>query len=172
MVFGLVFTALGIGAKAMAAKEAAEGQQAQAEFNASVARYNKKIAKQDKRDIELQGRAAIYNQRRQIARTLSTARASVAGSGIVVDEAGTTPQYLIQDLMEAGEMDIMRLRNNIRREKRKAKIRVQQAKMQQSGYEAQAASINPGRSAFTAALGGIASNADILAAPFSGLWGS
>lgn len=144
---------------ATAQQQQYQAQAQSAEYSAEVARNNAKIAEDNKQDIELQGRQAVFDQRRQVARSLSSVRAATAGSGLVVDEAGTTPQDLVQTMTEAGELDVMRLRNNIEREKRRAEIQgtnfqaqAGQLELEASNLESAAGSINP---FFSAVLGGV-----------------
>jgi len=131
----------------MQAKEAGR----QDAYNAAVAGNNAQIARDNARDVELRGREAVYDQRRAVSRELGRVRAASAGAGLVVDEVGTVPQDLVNAMAEAGELDIMRLRNNIDREKRRALIEASNYEAQQGQFEMQRASRRPGmRAAFAA----------------------
>lgn len=139
----------GIGMQAASAFNQAKGAKAQAAYNRDIAKMNEKIALDNMRDIEKRGRGDIFDQRRAVARELSNVRAATAGAGLVVNEAGTTPQDLVRAMAEAGELDVLRLRNNIEREKRRASIEGANYAAQAGQFEAQRASISPFRSALT-----------------------
>lgn len=138
-----VFSAIGAYTQSKARK-------AQARYQRDVAKVNAKIAEDNMRDIELRGRVAEFDQRRATARALSDVRTATAGSGLEVNVAGTTPQDLVRAMSEAGELDVMRLRNNIEREKRRAEIQKQNYIAQAGQFELERSSINPLRSALIA----------------------
>lgn len=159
-----LLTAGGVGMMAGSQYYAAQGQKSQAAFNRDVALNNQIIAEQNVADIADRGRVAVYDQRRAVARELGNVRAATAGSGLVVDEAGTTPQDMVRAMVDAGELDVMRLQNNIDREQRRASIQGANFAAQAGQFEANRASINPFRSALTSAFQGATTgmNADIL----------
>lgn len=165
-VGGIAGAALGagIGLTAAGAYRQAQSQKQQAAYAKGVALTNEQIALDNARDVELRGRQAVFDQRRAVARQLADVRSSVAGSGLVVDEAGTTPQEMVQSMAEAGELDILRLRNNIEREKRRALVQATSYEAQAGQFELQRASISPFRSAVTAGFGAATSGrtGDIL----------
>ena len=154
----------GIGLSAASAFQASRARRQQSAFNRDVALTNEEIAQQNARDVELRGRQAVFDQRRAVAREVANVRAATAASGIVVDEAGTTNQDLVRSMVEAGELDVMRLRNNIEREKRRALVQATQYEAQAGQFELQRASESPFRSALTTVAGGVTSprNMDIL----------
>jgi len=164
MAFMTALVAAGIGMQALGSYNQAQGAKQSAAFNRDMALVNAQIAGQNVRDIELRGRQAEYDQRKAVARELSSVRAATAANGLVVNEAGTTPQDMVRAMAEAGELDAMRLRNNIEREKRTAEIQGTQYTAQAGQFDAERRSISPFRSAFTTALSGVtnSSNADIL----------
>ena len=129
-------TGAGIGLSAAGAYSASKANKANAAYSRDVALTNAQVAADNARDVELRGRQAVYDQRRAVAREVSDVRAATAGAGLVVDEAGTTPQDMVRAMNEAGELDVMRLRNNIEREKRRALV-------QGTNYEAQAGQAGP-----------------------------
>ena len=143
----------GIGLQAGSAYKAAEGAKDQAAFNQAMAERNQKIAIMNALDVQKKGRTAVYEQRRRVAQDLSSTRAAAAGAGLVVDEAGTTPQQMVTAMTVAGEMDVMRLQNNIEREKRRALIQGQDFELRAGQFAVQRSSINPFRSAVTAGFG-------------------
>lgn len=154
----------GIGLKAAGAYKQSQARKDQAEYNRDVALTNKQIAEDNARDVELRGRQAVYDQRRAVARELGDVRAATAASGLVVGEAGTTPQDMVQAMTEAGELDVMRLRNNIEREKRRAIVQATSYEAQAGQFDLQRQSESPFRSALTSIAGSASSGAtrDIL----------
>jgi len=152
----------GIGLQAAGAYQAAKSAKQQSAFNRDLALTNEIIAQDNARDTVLRGRVAIYDQRRMVAAELGNVRAATAGSGLVVDQAGTTPQDMVADMVAAGELDVMRLKNNIDREERRALVQGAQFEAQANQFEAQRSSISPFRSAAIAGVSGIIGSADIL----------
>lgn len=136
-------------AAASSASQASAAGKADA-YSAAVAGNNAQIARDNARDVELRGREAVYDQRRAVSRELGRVRAAAAGQGLAVDEVGTVPQDMVNAMAEAGELDIMRLRNNIEREKRRALVQASNYEAQQGQFEMQRASRKPGMRAFMA----------------------
>lgn len=157
-ILGLASTALSV----VGAFQAAKAQQAQARYQAQVAQNNAEIARQNIEDARKRGRQAEYEKRLQIARALGKQRAATAGAGLLVDEAGSTPDDLMQEMAEAGELDVLKIRDNVIREQRKWQIQEMGFLAQEDQYNLQADSVKPGLAALTAGLGGIAQNADVL----------
>lgn len=158
-------TILGVGLTALGSYNQAKSQKQQAEFLEEQAANNAIIAEQNARAIGLQGRQAIYEQRRMLARSLSGARAAVAGTGLVIDEAGTTPQALLDSMVASGELDIMVLQQNIENEQRRARIEGDQYEAQATQYGMTASGINPFLTGLTAGVSAATASSDIL---FSG----
>lgn len=148
--------------QAVGAYQQAQAQKNAAAYNRDVAENNAKIAEDNARDVELRGRVAVFDQRRAVARELSVVRAGSAANGLVVDEVGTIPQEMVQAMTEAGELDVMRLRNNIENEKRRALVQKTNFEAQAGAFEMERRSISPFRSALGAGLSGLNQNADIL----------
>lgn len=148
--------------QAVGAYSAAKSQKQAADYNRQVAENNAQIARDNARDVELRGRQAVYDQRRQVATELGRIRSTAASRGLTVDEAGTTPQDMVDAMNYAGELDVLRLQANIEREKRRAIVEETSFRAQAGAFELERNSISPFRSAFGAALGGVNQNADIL----------
>jgi hypothetical protein len=145
------------------AVQQAQAQKAQAEYNAAVARNNVIIAEQNAQDVEQRGGVALAQRRQALNQTIGTARAAVAGSGLLVDDTtGTTPSALLEDLTVAGQMDILTLEGNIAREARRARIQGSEFQAQAGLFDLQASSISPGLAGLGAGLGGLSRNADLL----------
>lgn len=89
------------------------------------AKYQAKLAENQAIDAHQRAEAEKDEQRRKIAQTVGTARARQAANGLLVDDTpDSTNAGLIDDLIIAGELDILRIADNANREA--------------SGYEAQA----------------------------------
>lgn len=155
IVAGVAASAYGSYSKAKAAKS-------QAEFNQRQAKYNSRVAEQNAEEIEAAGRDAIYVHRLAVGRSIGTARAQSAAAGLVVGEAGTTPQDIVQSMIAAGELDVMRIKRNIEQQKRAALTQAQSFSMQANQYGKTAGSINPLVSGLLTGVGGVSANQDIL----------
>lgn len=142
--------------------QAAQAQRQQAEYNAAVARNNAVIAEQNAQDVEQRGKVALDERRRSLTQTIGSARAAIAGSGLLLDEPGTTPTSLLQDLSVAGQMDVLTLEGNIAREARRARIQGDQYTAQSDLFKMEARSINPALAGLTAGINSASRNADVL----------
>ena len=138
-----VLTVASTAVSAIGAYQQAQAQRQQAEYNAAVARNNATIAEQNARDIVQRGEVARDVQRQRVAQTVGAARAAIASTGLLIDEPGTTPTALIDDLRTAGQFDIMTLKSNIDREERRARIEGSQFQAQAGLFDLEASSINP-----------------------------
>lgn len=138
-----VLTVASTAISAVGAYQQAQAQRQQAEYNAAVARNNATIAEQNARDIVQRGEVARDVQRQRVAQTVGAARAAIASTGLLIDEPGTTPTALIDDLRTAGQFDIMTLKSNIDREERRARIEGSQFQAQAGLFDLEASSINP-----------------------------
>ena len=145
-------TAAAIGISAIGSYKEAKAQKQQAAYARDVQLTNAQIAQDNARDVVLRGRQAVFDQRRAVARQLADVRTATAGSGLVVGEAGTVPQELVTAMAEAGELDVLRLKNNIDREERRALVQQTQYEAQAGQFEVQRQSINPFRSALITGL--------------------
>ena len=110
-----------------------------AEYNAAVARNNQAIAMQDAADAIARGEVEAEDHRKRVAATRGAARAVLAANGILVDDDDESTASLIQqDIAEAGELDILRIRNNASREQRQHNIRAMNFDAQARGHQMQA----------------------------------
>lgn len=158
----VALAAAGVGLAAGGAYQASQARKQQAAFSRDMALTNEVIALDNARDVELRGRQAVYDQRRAVARQLSSVRAASAGAGMVVDEIGTVPQDMVIAMAEAGELDVMRLQNNIERERRRALVQGAQFEAQAGQFELQRSSESPFRSALVTGVSGAVGNYDLL----------
>lgn len=150
-------------ATVVSAVQQANAQKAQAEYNAAVARNNAIIAEQNAQDVEDRGDVALAERRRALSQTIGSARAAIAGAGLLTDDApGTTPALLLDDLTVAGQMDILTLEGNIAREARRARIQGTQYEAQAGLFDLEASSISPGFAGLSAGLGAASRNSDLL----------
>ena len=127
----------------------AQAAQAQAEYNAAVMR-NQAL------DAKYRAQTEEEKHREKIQQAVGAARARVAANGLLVGDPGSTSDALIEDLIVAGELDILRIRDNANRTA--------------SGFEQkatlldfQADSINPLFEAGAAAVQGAAAYASVNA---------
>ena len=116
----------------MGAYQQAQAAQAQARYQAQVAENNAVIAQQNADRIRQNKEQALSEQRRRVGDTKSSARATMGGRGLLVDDTADSTYSLIQqDIMEIGEYDILKLSDNYEQEARSAEI-------QGINYQAQA----------------------------------
>lgn len=163
MCFTVALAALSTAVSVVGAIQQANAQKAQAEYNAAVARNNTIIAEQNAQDVEDRGDIALAQRRQALNQTIGSARAAIAGSGVLVDDAPeTTPAMLLDDLTVAGQMDILTLEGNIARESRRARIQGAQFEAQAGLFDLEASSISPGLAGISAGLGSATRNADLL----------
>lgn len=163
MCFTVALAALSTAVSVVGAIQQANAQKAQAEYNAAVARNNTIIAEQNAQDVEDRGDIALAQRRQALNQTIGSARAAIAGSGLMVDDAPeTTPAMLLDDLTVAGQMDILTLEGNIARESRRARIQGAQFEAQAGLFDLEASSISPGLAGISAGLGSATRNADLL----------
>lgn len=162
MALGLILGGISIGSSFLGARKSAKAQKEALRRQAEQDRRNAEIARENARDIERVGRITISDSKVAAARQLSTAQASYVGRGVVINEAGTTPTAVVQDMERAGEIDVIRLRNNINMEKRRAIDQAESFEAQAESTGRSANSIKPGMAGLTAGLGALANNYDLL----------
>ncbi len=141
-----------------AQRQQARAAAAQANFQAAVARNNAIIARQNADAIRDRGKAEEEDHRRRIAQTKGAARASQAALGFLVDDPGSTNADLLADLAEAGELDILRIRDKTEAEAHRAIVQGVNFQAQAGLFDTQAAGASAGLGAASAAtlLGGAA----------------
>lgn len=138
----------------------AQAQRAQANYQAAVARNNAIIANQNAADARDRGGAAEDEHRRNIKRTKGTARANQAAAGFLVDDTeDSTNAQMMADIAEAGELDVLRIRDNTEREARRAEIQGANFTADAGLMDLKSSSINPTFSAGATLLSGAAKSA-------------
>ncbi len=85
-----------------------------ANYNAAVARNNQIIAEQQAQDALKRGQIAEDEQRRKTAQIRGAQRASLAASGVALDQGA--PLDILGDTAAFGELDALTIRNNADRE--------------------------------------------------------
>ena len=150
---GVVSTGLGF----IAQRQQAQAQRNQANFQAQVARNNAIIAQQNAAQIEKKGKIAEQDRKRLIRQTIGAAKAGQAAQGFLVDddEDSTNVQH-VADLAEAGQLDILRIRDNMESEKRRALIQGDQFTAQAGLFDLKAADSGSSLAGFSTLLGGAA----------------
>ena len=151
-----------VGLSAYGAYSSSKANKAQSQAQADQAAANAKIAKRNARDIVKQGEESLFDQKIATLASMSQVRSGTAGAGFTVDSAGTTGELLYRSMAEAGEVDISRLRENIDRERQRARDQGANFTAQADQFKIQSRGYNPLLSGFTAGLGGLNQNADIL----------
>ena len=140
------------------AYQQAQAQRAQANYQAAVARNNVIIAQQNAADIRDRGETAEDEHRRRIKQTKGTAKAVQASNGFLVDDSeDSTNVQMVADLAEAGELDILRIRDNTAREEHRALVEGVNFQAQAGLFDLKASSISPGMAAGSTLLSGAAS---------------
>jgi hypothetical protein len=124
---------------------AAASARNQANYQAAISRNNAIIAQQNADDIRDRANAAKADHRRAIGQTKGTARAVQASNGFLVDDTeDSTNVQAVADLAGAGELDILRLRDNMEREIRVANIKGDQFTAEAGLFDLQGASVQGG----------------------------
>ena len=159
-VVSAVAAVAGAAVGAVGAYQQAQAAQAQANYQAQVAQNNAIIAKQNAERIAQYGDIAEDEQRRRLLATKGAARARLAANGLLVDDTqDTTAAFLLADLAEAGEYDILKLRDKYAQEERAAQVQGMNYQAQAGLYQLQASAQSPGM----AAVGSLLSSAGKVA---------
>ena len=109
LIAGMIASVVVAGASAMQQSSMAKAQ----------AKFQQKVAQNEALDARQQADVAEDEKRRAIAQTIGSARARQAANGLLVnDTADSTNVSLIDDLIVAGELDILRIRDNGERKAR------------------------------------------------------
>tara|TARA_R110002012_G_scaffold315751_1_gene529970 strand:- start:14069 stop:14584 length:516 start_codon:yes stop_codon:yes gene_type:complete len=152
---------------AMGAYQQSRAAQAQARYQAQVAQNNATIAQQNADRIRQNMDQAEDEQRERIAQTKGSARAAMGASGLLVDDTADSTFGLIQqDIMELGEYDILKLRDNYEQEARSAEIQGINYQAQAGLNRLEASSQSP----FMAAAGSLLGSAGKVAKAGKGVW--
>ena len=141
----------------------AKSAQGQANYNAAVQRNNAIIAQQNAADVRDRGAVAEDDHRRRIQQTKGSARAVQASTGFLVDDTeDSTNVQMVADLAEAGELDILRIRDNTEREAHRAEVQGVNFTAQAGLFDLKASSENPLAAAGGTLLAGAAKSAPLF----------
>tara|TARA_Y100000401_G_C8238251_1_gene181689 strand:- start:23 stop:547 length:525 start_codon:yes stop_codon:yes gene_type:complete len=139
----------------MGAYQQSRAAQAQARYQAQVAQNNAIIAQQNADRIRQNMEQAEDEQRERIAQTKGAARAAMGATGFLVDDTEDSTFSLIQqDIMELGEYDILKLRDNYEQEARSAEIQGINYQAQAGLNRLEASSYSPFMAAAGTLIGG------------------
>jgi hypothetical protein len=140
----MAFSAVGTVVQTIGAMQQAQAQRAQANYQAAVARNNAITAQHTAAAIAERGKIAEADHRRKIIQAKGRAKTYQAASGFLVDDTeDSTNVQLIADIAELGELDILRIRDNVALEERRALIQGTNYQAQAGLFDAKAGSINP-----------------------------
>lgn len=92
-----------------------QATQANAEYQAAVARNNQIIANQQADDAIARGQQAEEDHRRKVRQVLGAQKASLAGTGVALEDE-TSASNVLQDTAQFGELDSLQIRANAARE--------------------------------------------------------
>ena len=146
--------------------QASNARKAQANYQAAVPRNNVIIAEQNAADVRDRGGVAEDDMRRRISQTKGSAKAMQAANGFLVDDTeDSTNTQMIADLAEAGELDVLRIRDNTEREARRAELQGDNFSAQAGLFDLKASSEAPGAAIAGTLLGGAAQSAIIAKGP-------
>lgn len=127
-----ISTGVGTVVSVMGAYQQSQAAKAQAEYNAAVSRNNQIIAQQNAEAIRERGKEDEADHRRKIVQTIGAARAAAAGNGFLIDGSADDTNALLQaDIAEAGELDILRIRDDV-------ELRARQQEVQGVNFGAEA----------------------------------
>mgnify|MGYP003654005740 FL=1 len=162
MSLATAVSAAGVGLSAYGAYSSSKANKKQSEAQSDQAKINAEIAQRNAKDIVKQGQDALFDQKIATLVSMGQVRSGTAGAGFVVDSAGTTGDQLYRSMAEAGELDISRLQENIEREEQRALDQGANFTAQANQFKIQSRGYNPLLSGFTAGVGGLNQNADVL----------
>ena len=149
----------GVGFAALGAIQQSQASKAQANYNAQVQRNNEVIALQNAEDARLRGKVEADKARTRVQQTVGATRASLAANGLLVDDdIGTTSAGLLSDVLDAGELDILTIKNNAELEARRFEIQANSASATAGGLTLQAKSFNPFLDGVSAGVAGVNSS--------------
>lgn len=154
MVFGAILGAASAVLSFKGARDSAKSQKQAARANAEIAGMNAEFSRENEFDVVLQGRSLELEKYRQINRAIGSTRAAVAGAGLEVeDDPGTVSSDLVDDMRAVGAIDIMRIRENTRLERKKFAQQTRDFEMREKFGMQSARSISPTFAGLTAGLG-------------------
>lgn len=137
-----------------------QAAEAQSKYQAAIAARNAELQRQNAADARERGKTEAAEHRDRIAQTIGASRAAMAARGLLVDDApGTVSADLQNDLLDAGELDILRIKDNAEREARRYEIAASNYDASGSGHLMEASQQSPAGAAVGTFLAGAASSA-------------
>lgn len=144
----------GTGLRMHAQAQQDRAQQAQADYQARVARKNQELAEEQAREARRQGHDAAVRKRQEVAGIIGSQRAGAGASGATVD-AGSFLD-LTMDTAEKGEMDALALHQQGLDRAHNLAIRGWNSGRQAQAHAWQADRLDPAAGILGTALGGMA----------------
>tara|TARA_R110000744_G_scaffold46466_3_gene102686 strand:- start:1337 stop:1843 length:507 start_codon:yes stop_codon:yes gene_type:complete len=157
MTWAVIVSAVGVGMSAVSSYQQAQSARAQAQYQQQVAYNNSIIAQQNAADVRDRGDRDAEEHRDRIAQSKGAAKGDMASLGFLIDDPESTNVGLLADIAGAGELDILKMQDNTRREERRALIQGDQFVAQAGLYGLQASAQNPGAAAAGTLLSGATS---------------
>tara|TARA_R110000787_G_scaffold114871_3_gene224740 strand:+ start:6374 stop:6940 length:567 start_codon:yes stop_codon:yes gene_type:complete len=156
-IASLAFSGLSFLSQSYGAYQQAQAQQEQAAYQAAVARNNAITAGRTATAIAERGKILEDEHRRKIKQTKGSAKTVQAAKGFLVDDTeDSTNVGLLADIAEIGELDILKIRDNVELERRQALIQGSNYQTQAGLFDAKAGSISPLMSGTSTLLAGAA----------------
>lgn len=110
----LALSAAGTGVNVLGQAQAGKAAQAQANYQAAVARNNQIIAERQAADALQRGEIAEKQHRLRVGQLAGRQRVALAANGVVVDQGSALD--ILGDTRELGELDALTIRSNAERE--------------------------------------------------------
>jgi ribosomal protein S25 len=175
-VIGVGFQMAGAARQAKAQKMQLEAQAEQEEKQAEIAakqahtqRVNEEIGKLNAGEVRRAAQVAAYDLGQRTRQTIGAAKVAIASNGLVLNDPGTTPDALVNDLTKAAALDVTRIYHRARSEQIRALQQAAQFEMQADIFDTheiamqdtarhtreQAGMISPGLAAMTAGFSGL-----------------
>jgi hypothetical protein len=159
-----IASAVGTGLSAIGAYQQSKATKSQMEYNAAIQRNNSITAQYDAEAIRERGKEEEADHRDRIRQTIGDARAGqAAGMFLIDDKKDSTNVQLIGDLAEAGELDILRLRDDVELRARAREIEASNFDSQAGLFDMSAAAQSPFLAGATTLLSGAAATAGVYA---------
>ena len=157
MSLAVTIAAIGVGMSGIGMAQQASAAKAQAQYQQQVAYNNSIIAQQNAADVRDRGKRDEEEHRDRVAQSKGAAKGDMASLGFLIDDPGSTNVDLLADIAEAGELDVLKLRDNSAREERRALLQGDQFVAQANLYGMQASAANPGMAAAGTLVSGASS---------------
>ena len=168
IIFGAI-SLIGTVVSTIGSMQQASAQQYQHEqrnvYQEQVNRNNAAIARADAEAVYERSQIEESDHRQRVHQTIGAARAVAAGRGFLIDQ--DTNQLLTNDIVQAGELDILRLRDDTALRQRQLEIEAQnfEAQGDLNAFAARSTVASPLASGFGTLLEGAGRAAGVFMAP-------